>query len=192
MVRDIKERGRTIDSVLRQYNTFVKPSYTQFIKPTMKYADIIIPYGRCNNIAIQLVVENIKTVITTKGTKLEEVSKITYCRQLDVLRPGKNEDDLYVSLRNLLSEKTDFIRKYISQRACRVWLTFFSKRLLEKALNENAVTKGKCKLAAVGSKYPQVFKGPDKKCTTVLFSYAILKSDTVTNIAYSCGVYPAA
>lgn len=42
--RDINERGRTVIDVLQQYNRFVKPAYDDFIKPTMKHADIIIPF----------------------------------------------------------------------------------------------------------------------------------------------------
>jgi hypothetical protein len=58
--RDIAERGRTVQDVLAQYNRFVKPSYDEFIKPTMKYADIIIPHGRSNTIAIDFVLSNLR------------------------------------------------------------------------------------------------------------------------------------
>ena len=54
--RDIAERGRSIESVLTQYNNFVKKSYDEYIKPTMKYADIIIPHGRSNTVAIDFVI----------------------------------------------------------------------------------------------------------------------------------------
>jgi len=43
--RDIAERGRTWESVLRHYQTFVKPMHQQFIEPTKRYADIILPQG---------------------------------------------------------------------------------------------------------------------------------------------------
>lgn len=58
--RDIAERGRGVEDVLAQYNRFVKPSYDEFIKPTMKYADIIIPKGRSNTKGIDFVVSNLK------------------------------------------------------------------------------------------------------------------------------------
>ena len=58
--RDIAARGRTIEDVLAQYNRFVKTSYDEFIKPTMKYADIIVPRGRSNTKAIDFVVSNLK------------------------------------------------------------------------------------------------------------------------------------
>lgn len=44
--RDIVERGRKIDGVLKQYHKFVKPAHSEFVKPTMKYADLIVPRGR--------------------------------------------------------------------------------------------------------------------------------------------------
>lgn len=61
--RDITERGRTVEDVLAQYNRFVKAAYDEFIKPTMKYADIIIPHGRSNTVAIDFVVSNLKTKV---------------------------------------------------------------------------------------------------------------------------------
>ena len=61
--RDIAERGRTVEDVLQQYNRFVKPSYDEYIKPVMKYTDIIIPHGRTNTIAINFVIQNLKTTI---------------------------------------------------------------------------------------------------------------------------------
>ena len=43
--RDISERGRALEGVLKQYNKFVKPSFEHYIEPTMSYADIIVPRG---------------------------------------------------------------------------------------------------------------------------------------------------
>jgi len=54
--RDIKERGRTIDSVIKQYTQTVKPMHDAYVEPTKKYADIIIPEGGFNEKAIQVVV----------------------------------------------------------------------------------------------------------------------------------------
>mmetsp|Transcript_37702 Transcript_37702/g.27407 ORF Transcript_37702/g.27407 Transcript_37702/m.27407 type:complete len:82 (+) Transcript_37702:492-737(+) len=58
--RDIAERGRTVEDVLVQYNRFVKPAYDDFIKPTMKRADIIVPFGKNNSTAINFIVQNLK------------------------------------------------------------------------------------------------------------------------------------
>lgn len=43
--RDIAERGRDLAGALKQYNTFVKPSFEQYIYPTMQYADLVMPRG---------------------------------------------------------------------------------------------------------------------------------------------------
>lgn len=58
--RDIKERGRSLDSVLEQCETTVIPSHDQFIEPTKKYADLIIPRGRTNLTAINVLITQIK------------------------------------------------------------------------------------------------------------------------------------
>lgn len=53
--RDIEERGRSIESVLEQYEQTVRPMYFQFIEPSKRYADIIVPRGGQNRIAIDLI-----------------------------------------------------------------------------------------------------------------------------------------
>lgn len=63
--RDIFERGRTIESVIDQYLTTVKPMHDAYVEPTKKYADIIIPHGGYNEKAISVVVEFIQSAIKT-------------------------------------------------------------------------------------------------------------------------------
>ena len=58
--RDINKRGRTIESVIEQYNNTVRPMYIKFVKPTKDYADLIVPYGGKNKISIDTIVTNIK------------------------------------------------------------------------------------------------------------------------------------
>jgi len=53
--RDTRERGRSIDAVLRQYEETVRPMYLQFIEPSKRYADIIVPRGGGNRIAIDMI-----------------------------------------------------------------------------------------------------------------------------------------
>lgn len=53
--RDIKERDRTLDSVLKQYEETVRPMYLQFIDPSKRYADVIVPRGGGNRIAIDMI-----------------------------------------------------------------------------------------------------------------------------------------
>lgn len=66
LARDIKERGRTIDSVITQYLQAVRPMHNLFIEPTKRYADIIIPEGGENEVAIDLLVTKIKSILETK------------------------------------------------------------------------------------------------------------------------------
>ncbi|KAG4214008.1 hypothetical protein ERO13_A01G094500v2 [Gossypium hirsutum] len=59
--RDTVDKGRDIGAVLDQYSKFVKPAFDDFILPTKKYADIIIPRGGDNHVAIDLIVQHIRT-----------------------------------------------------------------------------------------------------------------------------------
>ncbi len=63
--RDIIERGRTIESVINQYLTTVRPMHLQFVEPSRRYADVIIPEGGFNRVAIDMVADRIRTMLTT-------------------------------------------------------------------------------------------------------------------------------
>lgn len=63
ILRDINERDRSINSVVEQYLSVVRPMHNQFIEPTKRYADIIIPEGGQNQVAIDLMVTKIKTIL---------------------------------------------------------------------------------------------------------------------------------
>lgn len=63
IVRDLRDRGRTLESVIEQYMTTVRPSHMQFIEPSKRFADIIIPEGGYNKVAIDLMVTKIKSII---------------------------------------------------------------------------------------------------------------------------------
>lgn len=62
--RDMEERGRSIDSVIEQYLDTVKPMYHQFIEPTKRYADIIIPEGGENTVAIDMLTTKVHSVLS--------------------------------------------------------------------------------------------------------------------------------
>lgn len=61
--RDLEERGRSFQQVLEHYDSFVKPMHLQFIEPTKRYADIIVPQGGQNKVAIDILSSRIKTHI---------------------------------------------------------------------------------------------------------------------------------
>lgn len=60
LLRDVKERERTMDSVVEQYLTTVKPMHDAFVEPSKKYADIIVPQGGRNQVALDMLVERIR------------------------------------------------------------------------------------------------------------------------------------
>jgi len=70
--RDISQRGRDLEGVLKQYSTMVKPSYSNYILPTMVHADIIVPRGGDNKVAIQLIVQHVNTQLLLRGFKVRE------------------------------------------------------------------------------------------------------------------------
>ena len=63
VLRDIKERGRSIESVVEQYMGVVRPMHMQFIEPTKKYADLIIPEGGKNTVAIDVLVAKVNEIV---------------------------------------------------------------------------------------------------------------------------------
>jgi uridine kinase len=65
--RDIHERGRTLDSVIDQYLNTVRPMHLEFVEPTKRYADIIIPRGGLNAIAIDMIVARIERLLAERA-----------------------------------------------------------------------------------------------------------------------------
>jgi len=61
--RDVTERGRTLESVLEQYENSVRPMHLQFVAPSKRYADVIIPEGGHNEVAIDLLVTKIRSIL---------------------------------------------------------------------------------------------------------------------------------
>lgn len=61
--RDMKYRGRSLDSVIEQYMTTVRPAHLQFVEPSKRYADLIIPEGGYNKVAIDLMVTKVQSIL---------------------------------------------------------------------------------------------------------------------------------
>ena len=66
IMRDMNERGRTLTSVIAQYIDVVKPMHFEFVEPSKRYADIIIPEGGHNKVAIDIMVAKIKSIINSE------------------------------------------------------------------------------------------------------------------------------
>jgi uridine kinase len=67
LLRDKNERGRSIDSIVSQYISTVKPMHNQFVEPSKRHADLIIPEGGSNKVAIDIIASKIKHIIYSKN-----------------------------------------------------------------------------------------------------------------------------
>ncbi|HEY9075532.1 MAG TPA: uridine kinase [Anaerolineaceae bacterium] len=70
LVRDIAERGRTMDSVVNQYLTTVRPMHLEFVEPSKRYADVIIPEGGLNMVALDMVIARIESLLQSEDSGL--------------------------------------------------------------------------------------------------------------------------
>ena len=66
ILRDVRERGRSMESVITQYTSTVKPMHEEFVEPSKKYADVIIPEGGFNSVAVSMLIHNIRSLIEKK------------------------------------------------------------------------------------------------------------------------------
>ena len=66
--RDIAERGRTMESVIRQYLATVRPMHQEFVEPSKRHADVIIPEGGFNQVAIEMIAARIQALLGSAGT----------------------------------------------------------------------------------------------------------------------------
>lgn len=71
LTRDIRDRGRTLESVIDQYLTVVRPMHLQFIEPTKRYADLIVPEGGKNRVAIDILVSTIKQHLSEEPVQVK-------------------------------------------------------------------------------------------------------------------------
>ncbi len=70
--RDIVERGRTTDSVIHQYLSTVRPMHLEFVEPSKRYADIIIPEGGLNTVAMDMVTARLESLLQATGVQAHE------------------------------------------------------------------------------------------------------------------------
>ena len=79
--RDIRERGRTLDSVVHQYLATVRPMHMEFIEPSKCFADVIIPEGGYNEVGIDLVIQKIRSLIPTPSATRPQRSEAAKTRR---------------------------------------------------------------------------------------------------------------
>lgn len=65
--RDIRERGRPIDEILEQYATTVRPMHVEFVEPSKRYADLIVPHATDNVFAVEMIVAKIQDSLSAEG-----------------------------------------------------------------------------------------------------------------------------
>ncbi len=63
LLRDVEERGRTVESVIRQYMTTVRPMHLEFVEPSKRYADIIVPEGGFNTVALDMLTARLQALL---------------------------------------------------------------------------------------------------------------------------------
>ena len=63
ILRDVRERGRSMESVITQYTSTVKPMHEEFVEPSKKFADVIIPEGGFNSVAVSMLIHNIRSLL---------------------------------------------------------------------------------------------------------------------------------
>ncbi|KYQ93010.1 uridine kinase [Tieghemostelium lacteum] len=127
--RDIAERGRTLESVILQYNKFVKPSFDDYILPCKKYADIVIPRGSDNIVAIELLTQHIRSKLEERGfeqdkvmKELTEISRKDIPKNIHIIEQTNQIKAMQTILRNQNTTIGDFV--------------FYSDRLVSLLLEE--------------------------------------------------------
>merc|ERR1711971_809953 len=91
VLRDISERGRDLENVLHQYTTLVKPAFEEFCLPTKKYADVIVPRGAENTVAIDLISQHMQDFIwRSSGSREVSPSESSNGRSSSKSKSGSN------------------------------------------------------------------------------------------------------
>ncbi|XP_049874217.1 uridine-cytidine kinase-like 1 isoform X2 [Pectinophora gossypiella] len=125
--RDIIQRGRELEGVLKQYMTYVKPAYHSYIAPCMAHADIIVPRGGENKVAIHLIVQHVHKQLQLRGFKVREKLAVAHIGQpvpdsLYVLKDTPQVQGLHTFIRNKDTPRDEFI--FYSKRLMRLVIEF--------------------------------------------------------------------
>ncbi|KAM5217941.1 uridine-cytidine kinase-like 1 isoform 3-T3 [Hipposideros larvatus] len=128
--RDIGERGRDITGVIKQYNKFVKPAFDQYIQPTMRLADIVVPRGSGNAVAIDLIVQHVHSQLEERELSVRAaLASAHQChplpQTLSVLKSTPQVRGMHTIIRDKETSRDEFI--------------FYSKRLM-RLLIEHALS----------------------------------------------------
>lgn len=125
--RDITERGRDLIGVIKMYNKFVKSSFDYYIAPTVIHADLIVPRGGENQVAINLIVQHVHTQLHLRGAKLRSTLAKT-CNghktphQLKIIPSTPQIVGMHTFIRNKETSRDEFI--FYSKRLMRLLIEF--------------------------------------------------------------------
>ncbi|RDD41312.1 Uridine-cytidine kinase-like 1 [Trichoplax sp. H2] len=119
--RDIYERGRDLEGILKQYHKSVKPSYEEYIAPSRKFADIVVPRGSENDVAIDLIVHHVNKQLAKRGYNFRAELKCAHRGQplpssLYIVEKSPQVTGIHTKIRSKETNRDDFI--------------FYSKRLM--------------------------------------------------------------
>nr|XP_046228697.1 uridine-cytidine kinase-like 1 isoform X2 [Scatophagus argus] len=128
--RDISQRGRDISGIIKQYNKFVKPAFEQYIEPTVQSADIVVPRGGENFVALDLIVQHVhsqleKREITVRSALASAHQGQPLPKTLSVMESTPQVRGMHTIIRNKETNRDEFI--------------FYSKRLM-RLLIEHALS----------------------------------------------------
>ncbi|XP_029902524.1 uridine-cytidine kinase-like 1 [Myripristis murdjan] len=147
--RDISERGRDISGVIKQYNKFVKPAFEQYIEPTVQVADIVVPRGGENFVALDLIVQHVhsqleKREITVRSALASAHQGQPLPKTLSVMESTPQVRGMHTIIRNKETNRDEFI--------------FYSKRLM-RLLIEHALSFLPLKPVSVETPQGGVYEG---------------------------------
>lgn len=146
LTRDINERGRDVQGVLDQYERFVKPSFEEFIAPTRSKADVILPRGGSNKVAIDLMCRHVLNQLVKRGlstrSKLAEAygSLTTDClpHNVHMLEQTQQVRHLHTVLRNRETQRDEFV--FYANRLMRLLFEHALSGMPETAWEKVSVT----------------------------------------------------
>ncbi|XP_041831055.1 uridine-cytidine kinase-like 1 isoform X2 [Melanotaenia boesemani] len=147
--RDISQRGRDISGIIKQYNKFVKPAFEQYIEPTVQVADIVVPRGGENFVALDLIVQHVhsqleKREITVRSALASAHQGQPLPKTLSVLESTPQVRGMHTIIRNKETNRDEFI--------------FYSKRLM-RLLIEHALSFLPLKPISVETPQGGVYEG---------------------------------
>ncbi|XP_039548768.1 uridine-cytidine kinase-like 1 isoform X1 [Pimephales promelas] len=148
--RDITDRGRDIAGVIKQYNKFVKPAFEQYIEPTVQVADIVVPRGGENFVALDLIVQHVHSQLEKRKLRWD-ISALASAHQgqplpktLSVMESTPQVRGMHTIIRNKETSRDEFI--------------FYSKRLM-RLLIEHALSFLPLKPVSVETPQGTVYEG---------------------------------